>query len=82
MLREIIKPMRNRYTIHIPDEYLNTEVEILVLPFSDNREAIKPKQKKKKSLAGALKAYANSALIESEKERAWAEVAKDKSALS
>ncbi|MEA3360754.1 MAG: hypothetical protein U9R17_15295 [Thermodesulfobacteriota bacterium] len=32
MLREIIKPTSESYNIRIPKEYLNQEVEILVLP--------------------------------------------------
>jgi hypothetical protein len=35
MLREIITPQTQNYTVRIPLEYLNTKVEILVLPFSD-----------------------------------------------
>ena len=34
MLRMIIKPDSNSYNIEIPKEYINTEVEILVLPFT------------------------------------------------
>ena len=33
MLREIITPKSQDYTLRIPAEYLNTKVEILVLPF-------------------------------------------------
>lgn len=36
MLREIIKVKTTDYTIHIPEEYLNQEVEILVRPFRQN----------------------------------------------
>ena len=36
MYREIIKPTSEEYTIKIPKEYLDVEVEILVLPFSLN----------------------------------------------
>jgi hypothetical protein len=34
MLREIIIPQSDEYMIHIPKEYINTKVEILVLPFA------------------------------------------------
>ena len=34
MIREIIRPTTNSYNIFIPEEYINKEVEILVLPFS------------------------------------------------
>jgi hypothetical protein len=47
MVREIIKPTSENYNLVIPKEYLNQEIEILVLPFSiekrdieDNSEAI------------------------------------------
>jgi hypothetical protein len=36
MLREIITPQTQDYTVKIPAEYLNIKVEILVLPFSEN----------------------------------------------
>lgn len=34
MIREIIRPTSEYYNLHIPKEYINQEVEILVLPFS------------------------------------------------
>ncbi|MBN2897000.1 MAG: hypothetical protein JXK05_14040 [Campylobacterales bacterium] len=34
MVREIIKPTSEHYDLHIPKEYLNQEIEILILPFS------------------------------------------------
>ena len=33
MLRKIIKPTSENYNLHIPREYINQEIEILVLPF-------------------------------------------------
>lgn len=41
MLREIVRPTSENYNIHIPKEYINTEVEILVLPFSNMQNKIK-----------------------------------------
>ena len=38
MLREIITPKNDEYILHIPKEYINTKVEILVLPFSSSKE--------------------------------------------
>lgn len=38
MLREIIKPQTQEYILHIPKEYLNQEIEILILPFSYNKK--------------------------------------------
>jgi|GEM_PF-4750722 len=35
MLRVIITPQTQNYTLQISLEYLNTRIEILVLPFSD-----------------------------------------------
>ena len=36
----IIKPESDSYNIEIPKEYINTEVEILVLPFTYNKTII------------------------------------------
>ena len=33
MLREIIKPRKRRLTIEIPEQYINKQIEILILPF-------------------------------------------------
>jgi len=44
MIREIIRPSSNNYTIHIPEEYINKEVEILVFPFSYNEKNPLPEQ--------------------------------------
>ncbi len=69
MLRQIIKPTSEFYNVHIPKEYINQEVEILVLPFSYPDKYVEDKIKTtQKSLAGALHKYANPALIEIEKE--------------
>ena len=32
MLKQIIKPKKTEYTIHIPEEFINHEVEILIVP--------------------------------------------------
>ncbi|WP_323586881.1 hypothetical protein [Aliarcobacter butzleri] len=38
MVREIIKPENEIYQLHIPKEYINKRIEILILPFSYNEE--------------------------------------------
>ena len=38
MVREIIKPVSEVYNLHIPKEYINKRVEILILPFSYNEK--------------------------------------------
>ena len=51
MVREIIRPLSNNYNIHIPEEYINKEVEILILPFSHNEKDNPPEQDIKTLLA-------------------------------
>lgn len=41
MLREIIKPKSKTHTIHIPEEYIDQEVEILVFPVHLERKHLK-----------------------------------------
>ncbi len=38
MIREIIKPQSQKYILHLPKEYINKKIEILVLPFDFNEE--------------------------------------------
>ncbi len=44
MLREIIRPTSQSYNFHIPKEYIDTEVEILILPFDSSKNKIKSKE--------------------------------------
>jgi len=44
MLQEIVKPTSESYNINIPKEYINTEVEILVLPFTNIQNVIDNEQ--------------------------------------
>lgn len=44
MVREIVIPQTREYVLHIPGEYLNRQVEILVLPF-DERASTQPRRK-------------------------------------
>lgn len=46
MLREIIIPQTQDYTVRIPKEYLNTQVEILVLPLEQPNAEVLPLPKK------------------------------------
>ncbi len=43
MLREIIIPQSENYNLHIPKEYIDQEVEILVLPLSEIKYTNKQK---------------------------------------
>lgn len=38
MIREIIRPRSSEYIVHIPSEYINKEVEILILPLNLEEE--------------------------------------------
>ena len=37
MIREIVRPTSTEYIVHIPDEYIDKEVEILILPLNTDR---------------------------------------------
>lgn len=85
MLREIIKVKNTDYLIHIPEEYLDQEVEILVLPLSNNFENDTSRKKiiisdgKMIKSKGIFSQYKNPELIQSEK-AAWSEVVREKHA--
>jgi len=52
MIREIIRPTSENYNIQIPKEYINTDVEILVLPLNT-------KNKKKYEESDEIKTFSN-----------------------
>jgi hypothetical protein len=54
MLREIITPKSQDYSLRIPAEYLNTKVEILVLPFVEKENAFDKSTDVIKKTAGIL----------------------------
>lgn len=74
VIREIIRSASDSYNI-------NSEVEILVLPFSYNGNSAQDIKQKNISFAGSLKDYANPSLIETEKDIAWEQAAKDESVI-
>ena len=60
MIREIIRPTNNNFTISIPNEYINQEVEFILFPLNNNeviQTSYKPNKTKNitNSLFGALK---------------------------
>ena len=36
MIREIIRPISNNFTISIPNEYINQEIEFILFPLNTN----------------------------------------------
>ena len=45
MLREIIKPTSEYYNLHIPKEYINKDIEVIVLPLFDLKKDIPQESK-------------------------------------
>ncbi len=40
MVREIIVPTHQEHTVHIPKEYLQKHVEILILPYDTDKKSV------------------------------------------
>jgi len=70
MLREVIRPQHNNFTINIPNSYLNREVEFIMFPLDEKEEIQEVKQQDISILAGSLNKYANPSKIDSE-DKAW-----------
>ena len=70
MIREVIKPQYDNFTINIPKNYIDREVEFIMFPL-DEKEIIQDiKEKKRKSLRGVFNQYADSSKISLE-DNAW-----------
>jgi hypothetical protein len=71
MIREIIRPTNNNFTIVIPNEYINQEVEFIMFPLGSNEISNKKQAKKlQKSLKGVFSIYADNSKIDLES-KAW-----------
>ncbi|MEA3498188.1 MAG: hypothetical protein U9R16_03925 [Campylobacterota bacterium] len=70
MLREVIRPQQNNFTISIPNSYLNREVEFIMFPLDEREEVQEIKQEDISVLAGSLNKYANSSKRDLE-DKAW-----------
>jgi len=68
MIREVIRPQQNSFTINIPNSYINREVEFLMFPLEEQEKTIK--KQNIQSLRGVFNKYANSSKTKLE-ENAW-----------
>ncbi len=49
MIRQIIRPTSQTYNLHIPKEYLNKEIEVLVLPIYTDKLNINVQEEENRS---------------------------------
>ena len=71
MIREILRPNSNNFTILIPSEYVNQEVEFIIFPLERNESVQETKQQEDISiLGGSLNKYANHSKMDLEN-KAW-----------
>ena len=70
MIREVIRPQYNSFTINIPNSYIDKEVEFIMFPLDEAEIAEDIKQEKKKSLRGIFNQYADNSKISLEN-NAW-----------
>ena len=70
MIREVIRPQENTFTINIPNSYIGKEVEFIMFALDEQEEIKEPKQKDILSLGGSLNKYADSSKIDLE-DKAW-----------
>ena len=70
MLRKVIRPQHNTFTINIPNSYLNREVEFIMFPLDEQEKVQEGIYQDISLLGGCLNKYANSSKIELE-DKAW-----------
>ena len=54
MIREVVRPQTQSFTINIPKEYLNREIEILIFPVNPEKEFSNQKTDIIKKTSGLL----------------------------
>ena len=70
MIREVIRPQYNNFTINIPNSYIDREVEFIMFPLDEQEIVDKTEYKNNKSLRGIFNKYASSEKIILE-DKAW-----------
>ena len=70
MLREVIRPQYNNFTINIPNSYIDREVEFIMFPLDEQEKVQEVKYQDISILGGSLNKYANSSKIDLE-DKAW-----------
>jgi len=70
MIREVIRPQYNNFTINIPDSYINKELEFIIFPLDEQEKVQEPKDQNISILGGSLSKYADPSKIDLES-KAW-----------
>jgi FtsZ-binding cell division protein ZapB len=70
MIRKILRPSSNNFTISIPNEYVNQEVEFIMFLLERDELVKEKKQQDHKSLRGIFNQYADNSKLHLE-DKAW-----------
>ena len=70
MIREVIRPQYTNFTITIPTNYIDREIEFIMFPLDEQESIQKVKKKSIKSLRGVFNQYANNSKVALE-DKAW-----------
>ena len=73
MYRKIIKPKGKKYVIEIPKEYINKEVELLVIPVSETKDKEENIKKNDKIKDFFLKELLNGPTMSEDEIATWEE---------
>ena len=77
MIREVIRPQYNNFTISIPSSYINKDVEFIMFPLDEPEIVNEIKKQDISVLGGSLNKYANPLKMDSE-DNAWEQHVMDK----
>ena len=70
MIREVIKPQYNNFTINIPNSYIDREVEFIMFPIDESEIMHEVKKQDISILGGSLNKYANPSKMDLE-DKTW-----------
>ena len=70
MIREVIRPQHNNFTIKIPNSYIDRDVEFIMFPLDQEETFQKVKYQDISTLGGSLNKYANLSKMSLE-DNAW-----------
>ncbi|MCK5293321.1 MAG: hypothetical protein KAJ49_01620 [Arcobacteraceae bacterium] len=70
MIREVIRPQFNNFTINIPNSYIDREVEFIMFPLDEQDKVQEVKKEDISTFGGSLNKYSDLSKINLE-DNAW-----------
>ena len=71
MLRQIVVPTQNFFTLQLPSEYIGKQVEVIAFEVNENTDVVSKKKTTKNAIKQMAGAFPNVLSLEEIRKKAW-----------